>query len=111
MNDAQPFFPPIEPEQLQEAAKGAAKRIHKAKQKAFEVMFKMTSGFWELPPRQRRAIYKAHEPILPWLRAIETINGEQAAKMARDYRTLIREEERKNGASMPVVPNVARPVY
>ena len=55
MNDALPFFPPLEPEQMVQVADRTARRLVEADKTAFKFLFNLVSGWDEMPSRQRFA--------------------------------------------------------
>ena len=52
MNDALPFFPPLEPEQMVQVADRTARRLVEADKTAFKFLFNLVSGWDEMPARQ-----------------------------------------------------------
>lgn len=103
-----PFFPPLEPEEAEEARENAAKRIMETTRKAWELMFKKLCGLHEMPPRQRLALYLALEQreaeagsdfgIL--LSILERVWAEEALWIAKDYQHL-----RKSALASPARTN------
>ncbi len=85
-----PFFPPQEPAAAQRSSDAASRKLMELSTLAFDAMYKMVSGFRDMPPRQRLAWYQAHEPLDTALRMLETIWAPEALWMARDSAQLYR---------------------
>ena len=63
MSEPLPWFPPLEPPQVEQADTVVALKLVELGQVAWEVMFRMVSGFMEQPEEHRLAWYLQHEPL------------------------------------------------
>lgn len=63
MSEPLPWLPPLEPQQVEEADTIVALKLVELQQLAWEVMFRMVSGFMEQPEEHRLAWYLQHEPL------------------------------------------------
>lgn len=101
-DDALPFFPPLEPEQMRESITTAAQRVIEARKQIWAVLCKYMVGFREQPPAARWAWYVLHDqlaaPFAVWAQQAASISpeaAEEVAWMARDYAGLIRQKQRE----------------
>ena len=77
MNDSTtppPFYPPLDtPEQVEFCDTVVALKWVELEQFTFDTVMPMVSGFLELPDEQRLAYYLAHEPLMEFFMAPNTM--------------------------------------
>ena len=118
-NGPPPFWPPLEPEQLEDVTRAAAVRLAKLERVVFDQMTKIVSGFWEMPPRRQFAFYLDCErrmqakglTFIDLLFALESVDGVEAARHAKNYAKLQFEYAKRNGNRRQPVTNGATAGY